>query len=67
MRDSGSGIPPEKQAAINSTGLPGVGLRGMRERLRDFGGSLEVKSDATGTVVAAFFPLGSTPPNVSAG
>jgi PAS domain S-box-containing protein len=65
VRDNGVGIPPEKQKAINSTGLPGVGLRGMRERLREFGGSLEVSSDSTGTLVTALFPIGQTPPDVS--
>ncbi len=65
VRDSGVGIPPEKQEAINSTGLPGVGLRGMRERLREFGGSLEVTSDSTGTLVTALFPIGQVPPRAS--
>jgi two-component system NarL family sensor kinase len=66
VRDAGTGIPPEKQEAINSTGLPGVGLRGMRERLRDFGGSLEVSSDSTGTLVIALFPTAPAPPTTSA-
>ena len=31
----------------------GVGFRGMRERLRQLGGSLEIHSEGSGTVVSA--------------
>lgn len=55
--DDGNGIPPEKRELINSTGLSGVGLRGMRERLRAFGGTLDVQSGPSGTIVTAVFPL----------
>ncbi len=56
VRDEGKGIPPEKQAALNSSGALGVGLRGMRERLRQVGGTLQVHSNGTGTVVTATLP-----------
>jgi PAS domain S-box-containing protein len=36
----------------------GVGISGMRERLRQMGGHLEVRSDGAGTTVAAVLPLG---------
>lgn len=55
--DDGSGIPAEKRELVNSTGLSGVGLRGMRERLRAFGGTLDVRSSSAGTTVTAVFPL----------
>jgi PAS domain S-box-containing protein len=35
----------------------GVGISGMRERLRQLGGRLEVRSDKTGTSVTAVLPL----------
>ena len=57
VSDDGGGIPPEKRELINSAGLSGVGLRGMRERLRAFGGSLDVRSGSSGTIVTAVFPL----------
>jgi signal transduction histidine kinase len=59
VEDEGKGIPPEKQGEIMSTGLPGVGVRGMQERLRQLGGSLEIRSAGAGkgTVVVARLPL----------
>ena len=59
VEDEGKGISPEKQGEIMSTGLPGVGVRGMRERLRQLGGSLEIRSAGAGkgTVVVARLPL----------
>jgi signal transduction histidine kinase len=35
---------------------PGVGILGMRERVRQLGGSLELYSDEGGTIVRAFVP-----------
>jgi signal transduction histidine kinase len=35
----------------------GVGLAGMRERVREVGGRFEVRSDGKGTVVIATVPL----------
>ena len=42
---------------MDSGGTPGVGIRGMRERLRQLGGTLEVKSNGSGTVVVARLPV----------
>ena len=36
----------------------GIGLRGMRERIRQLGGTLEIDSSPSGTCVRAFLPLG---------
>jgi PAS domain S-box-containing protein len=47
IRDSGRGMPSTKQL----TSSPGVGLRGMKERFRQLGGSLEIESTQEGTVV----------------
>ena len=35
----------------------GVGFRGMRERVRQFGGKFEIQSDANGRNVTAIFPI----------
>ena len=56
VRDSGKGISSEKQQEL-TLGRGGVGVEGMRERLRQLGGSLEIKSTGTGTVVTATLPL----------
>jgi len=64
VRDEGKGIPADKLLVVNSTGTLGVGFRGMRERLRQLGGSLEVQSDGNGTLVAA--TLQDQPQNASA-
>jgi signal transduction histidine kinase len=36
----------------------GLGLRGMKERIRHLGGSFEVKSDGQGTTIRASLPMG---------
>jgi signal transduction histidine kinase len=59
IRDEGKGIPPEKQDALNSSGTLGVGFRGMRERLRQLGGTLEIHSNENGTLVSASLPVPS--------
>ncbi len=60
VEDRGKGIPPEKREAMELGGTPGVGIRGMRERLRQLGGSLEINSTGRGTVVVARLPVAST-------
>jgi len=57
IEDKGKGIPPEKQEEMTSSGTPGVGIRGMRERLRQLGGTLEIKSNGSGTIVVVELPL----------
>jgi len=58
VRDHGKGIAQESQFRISSGETAGVGLRGMRERVRQLGGQLQVQSDGKGTVVVASLPLG---------
>ena len=60
IKDAGKGIPLEKQLEL-SAGRTGVGVRGMRERLRRFGGDLDIQSDGSGTIVTARLPLPSAP------
>ena len=61
VQDKGKGIPAEKQAEMHRNGTPGVGIRGMRERIRQLGGNLEISSDGhgRGTAVAARLPIPS--------
>lgn len=70
VEDKGKGIPVQKRAEINSsaTGIPGVGIRGMRERLRQLGGTLEIysKGEGKGTVVTALLPATAPPASVEA-
>ena len=56
VEDQGKGIPPEKIAVIQSQGS-GVGIRGMRERLRHFQGELRIESQSSGTRISATIPL----------
>jgi signal transduction histidine kinase len=58
IADRGKGIPEEKLQEMASTGTPGVGIRGMRERLRQLGGTLDIESGRSGTVVTVRLPLG---------
>jgi PAS domain S-box-containing protein len=53
VEDSGKGIPKEKQRELTESGLSSVGFAGMQERLKNLGGTLEIQSPGTGTVVIA--------------
>jgi len=57
IEDQGHGMPPEKLDEVAGGGAPGVGIRGMRERLRQLGGDLEVNSNGHGTRVEARLPV----------
>src|SRR5215469_18854047 len=57
IEDRGAGIPREKLDEVTSDGTPGVGIRGMRERLRQLGGSMELESNESGTIVKARLPI----------
>jgi signal transduction histidine kinase len=60
VEDQGKGIPSDKMKEMASVGTPGVGIRGMRERLRQLGGSLEIKSSEKGTLVVVRLPVRET-------
>lgn len=57
IKDSGKGIPLVRQLELGSQGRTGVGFRGMRERVRQLGGRLEIQSDSHGTAVKVTLPL----------
>ncbi|MGA8027237.1 MAG: ATP-binding protein [Bryobacteraceae bacterium] len=56
VQDEGKGMSPERLAEIRSRGS-GVGIGGIRERLRQFGGTLRIESDQNGTRVFASVPV----------
>ena len=52
VRDFGSGIPEETLQNFRDLGTRvGVGLAGMRERIREQGGEFKIDSDASGTTI----------------
>ncbi len=60
VHDQGKGIAPEKLVEIQSEGS-GVGIRGMRERLRQFNGELRIESKNRGTQGWVTIPVPQTP------
>ncbi|MCU1297621.1 MAG: domain S-box [Acidobacteriaceae bacterium] len=66
VEDRGNGIAPEKRQEMGSGGTPGVGIRGMRERLRQLGGTLEIIANGKGTIIVAELPIASSSSTVAA-
>jgi two-component system NarL family sensor kinase len=56
VRDYGKGISP-RIAAMEASAKLGVGISGMRERVRQLGGELSIKRAEPGTLVEATIPL----------
>jgi signal transduction histidine kinase len=56
VEDRGKGIVLDRDSGFLPSSRSGVGLRGMRERLRLLGGTLLLHSDACGTRVTAVIP-----------
>ena len=57
ISDEGHGISAGPEVAGGEDERIGVGIAGIRERMRELGGRLEIKSDSHGTVVRAKLPL----------
>jgi signal transduction histidine kinase len=58
VTDFGKGMPTEALRKFRGNGTNmGVGLSGMRERLTDLDGQLDIRSDGNGTTVLATIPL----------
>jgi len=55
--DQGRGIAPDQLAFRQETASLGVGLLGMRERLRQLGGELEIASSKQGTSIHVIIPI----------
>jgi PAS domain S-box-containing protein len=65
IEDQGKGMSPERLTEIQSQGT-GVGIRGMRERVRHLRGNLVIESNDSGTKVYATLPITtSLPPHKS--
>lgn len=57
IADSGKGIPADILETLNGPGGQlGVGVRGMRERIRQLGGWLRIKSGDSGTTIVGVLP-----------
>jgi PAS domain S-box-containing protein len=63
VQDEGKGISPYKRSEMEISGKAGVGIRGMRERVRQLGGSLNIgsSSNGIGTVIVARLPVDRSP------
>ncbi len=59
VQDEGKGLTKEELVEIRSGG-GGVGIRGMRERVQHFGGSMRLNSGAEGTTISFQIPLTSS-------
>ena len=58
VRDTGKGISPQRLAEIRTQGC-GVGISGIRERLRRFRGEMKIESEGSGTTISATIPIPS--------
>ena len=58
IKDNGRGMSPKRLNHINEgDGGTGVGIAGIRERMRELAGTLQIHSDETGTRVLVSAPL----------
>jgi PAS domain S-box-containing protein len=63
VQDWGRGMPHDARVEhAAGGGALGVGIAGMRERMQQLGGELEIRSGAQGTTVRALLPLWSVRP-----
>ena len=60
IQDEGRGITPERLAQIQAQSS-GVGIRGMRERVRQLEGQMNIESNGKGTKISFEFPLRKSP------
>jgi signal transduction histidine kinase len=61
VRDTGKGIPRNVLEGVRKGGAHvGVGLAGIRERVTELGGSLDVQSNGSGTILKATIPIAET-------
>jgi signal transduction histidine kinase len=62
IRDFGRGVPSELLIIFQGNGTnSGVGLAGMRERIRELGGRLDIQSTGNGTLISVAMPLKEIP------
>jgi signal transduction histidine kinase len=63
IEDQGKGISPEKLAALRAQ-RTGVGITGMRERVRHLKGVMDIQSNGTGATISVTFPVPTTPASI---
>jgi len=67
IRDDGCGIEGKRLVRLRETSAEtGVGLAGMRERMNELNGTLEMESEGRGTTIRAVVPLRGTPSSQAA-
>jgi PAS domain S-box-containing protein len=59
IQDNGQGMPRSNNGGGARTPRAGVGIQGMRERVKQLGGRLEIESNGSGTAVNVSLPLGA--------
>jgi PAS domain S-box-containing protein len=57
VRDEGNGMPVQVYGSLSGPATPGVGIQGMRERVRQIGGRLDIRSGSAGTTLCATLPV----------
>jgi len=56
VRDYGKGFSKDGQLKAQAPPRTGVGIQGMRERVRQLGGTIDIQSGPNGTMVSVSFP-----------
>lgn len=56
VSDQGKGMTPDRLRDVQGHGA-GIGIRGMRERVRQFGGEMKIESDGAGTTVSVLLSV----------
>jgi PAS domain S-box-containing protein len=59
IQDEGRGMPAEKLNGIHAQ-RSGVGITGMRERVRHLKGSMDIRANGTGTTISVALPVLTT-------
>src|SRR3984893_16553964 len=62
IRDQGRGLPVNGNAERSEPAVPGVGIQGMRERVRQLGGHFDIQSSEGSTIVRVEIPAAEVAP-----
>jgi signal transduction histidine kinase len=67
IRDFGRGLPEAVMERFQRTGTgSGVGLAGIRERIKELGGDFSICSSSSGTILRSAVPLAVSPSQATA-